>query len=208
MTAPVLTLALAAPLNVVLNYLLVWGPDSIRLGFIGAPLATAISMNAMFLVSIAYAIFFVPRDAWGGFSWDMFRDLGLNVKLGLAGTAMVASEWVAWELIGLASSFLGPTALAAQSVLLTSASAFYQIPYSLSVAAAVRVGSKCRLTSSSCISMTHFCARLLRRSSRRTKTAHGQSYLTCDALSRYRYRRRQLRHACSITAQMGQAVFV
>jgi MATE family multidrug resistance protein len=30
----------------VLNYLLVWGPKSIRLGFIGAPLATAISFNA------------------------------------------------------------------------------------------------------------------------------------------------------------------
>lgn len=64
---------------------------------------------------------------------------------------------------GLASSFLGPEVLAAQSILrafpiviplrkvilrvtidiaVTSASLFYQIPYSLSVAGAVRVGSK------------------------------------------------------------------
>lgn len=48
---------------------------------------------------------------------------------------------------GLASSFLGPTALAAQSVLLTSASLTYQVPYSLAVAAAVRAGSKSSLRS-------------------------------------------------------------
>lgn len=54
---------------------------------------------------------------------------------------MTASEWWSWEIIGLASSFLGPEALAAQSVLLTSASLFYQVPYALSVAGAVRVGN-------------------------------------------------------------------
>ncbi|KAK4052808.1 ethionine resistance protein [Microbotryomycetes sp. JL201] len=141
MVAPVITLAVAAPLNVILNYLLVWGPEPLRLGFIGAPIASALSMHCMFLTSIVYAVWFAPRDAWGGFSKDIFRNLGLNIKLGLAGTAMVASEWWCWEVVGLASSFLGPTALAAQSVLLTSASLFYQIPYSLSVAAAVRVGN-------------------------------------------------------------------
>lgn len=141
MLVPVITLIVAAPLNVLLNYLLVWGPGPIRLGFIGAPLATAISMNTMAVTSIVYAYLFAPRDAWGGFSMAIFHDLGENFKLGLAGTAMVASEWWCWEIVGLASSFLGPRALAAQSVLLTSASLTYQIPYSLAVAAAVRVGS-------------------------------------------------------------------
>ncbi|KAM0746448.1 MATE efflux family protein [Meredithblackwellia eburnea MCA 4105] len=141
MLAPVITLIVAAPLNVVLNYLLVWGPDSVRLGFIGAPLATAISMTSMFLVSIFYSIFYAPRDAWGGFSLEVFRNWGINTRLGLAGTAMVASEWWCWEIVGLGSSFLGPESLAAQSILLTSASLFYQIPYALSVAGAVRVGN-------------------------------------------------------------------
>jgi MATE family multidrug resistance protein len=72
---------------------------------------------------------------------EIFTDLSENIKLGLAGTAMTASEWWSWEIIGLASSFLGPEALAAQSVLTTSASFFYQVPYALSVAAAVRVGN-------------------------------------------------------------------
>jgi MATE family multidrug resistance protein len=47
MTAPTIVLLVTAPMNALLNYLLVWGPDSIRLGFVGAPLATAISMNTM-----------------------------------------------------------------------------------------------------------------------------------------------------------------
>ena len=34
-----------APLNLGLNYLLVWGPPAVRLGFIGAPLTTSISFN-------------------------------------------------------------------------------------------------------------------------------------------------------------------
>lgn len=37
--------AVVAPINLGVNYLLVWGPDPIRLGFIGAPLTTAISYN-------------------------------------------------------------------------------------------------------------------------------------------------------------------
>ena len=143
MFAPTLALFVAAPLNVFLNWLFVWGPvDSIRLGFAGAPLSTAISMNVMFLVSLLYAVFRAPRNAWGGLSMAVFEDLGVNIRLGLAGYCLVGSEWLSWEAVGLASSFLGPTVLASQSVLLTSASLFYQIPYSLSVAAAVRTGSQ------------------------------------------------------------------
>jgi MATE family multidrug resistance protein len=41
--APTLVLLFVSPLNALLNWLLVWGPDSIRLGFIGAPIASVIS---------------------------------------------------------------------------------------------------------------------------------------------------------------------
>ncbi|GAA5902694.1 hypothetical protein JCM6882_004044 [Rhodosporidiobolus microsporus] len=142
MTAPVVALVVAAPINLVLNYFLVWGPiDALRLGFIGAPIATVVSINVMLVVLVVYSVWHAPRDAWGGWNAHVMQDLGLNVKLGLAGVAMVGSEWWSWELVGLATSFLGPTALAAQSVLLTSASAFYQFQYALSVAAAVRIGN-------------------------------------------------------------------
>lgn len=95
MVAPVLALLVAAPVNLVLNWLLVWGPvDWLRLGFVGAPLASALSMHIMvssrsvplllapwlgrltdsraslqFLVSLVYAIVVAPRTAWGGLTW-------------------------------------------------------------------------------------------------------------------------------------------
>lgn len=47
MHAPTIVLFVASPFNVVANYLLVWGPDKIRLGFIGAPIASAASMWLM-----------------------------------------------------------------------------------------------------------------------------------------------------------------
>ncbi|BGP10846.1 ethionine resistance protein [Rhodotorula toruloides] len=142
MVAPVLALIAAAPINILLNWILVVGPfDSLRLGFIGAPIATTISINVMFLVMLVYSILRAPREAWSGFTRETFTGFGLNIRLGLAGIGMVGSEWWSWEIVGLATSFLGPTALAAQSVLLTSASLFYQYQYALSVAAAVRIGN-------------------------------------------------------------------
>lgn len=43
MSASTVVLLFVSPLNALMNYLLVWGPESIRLGFVGAPLASAIS---------------------------------------------------------------------------------------------------------------------------------------------------------------------
>ncbi len=135
---PTRIIMVVAPFNALLNYLLVWGPEPIRLGFIGAPLATAISFNLISLLSIIYGIFFVPKTAWYPLSRRMFTGLGVVVQLGISGAGQVASEWWAWELVALAASLLGPSALATQSVLLVSSSTTYQAPYALSVATSVR----------------------------------------------------------------------
>ena len=47
MIVPTISLIIASPINIFLNWLLVWGPDRFRLGFIGAPVSTAISFNIM-----------------------------------------------------------------------------------------------------------------------------------------------------------------
>ncbi|KAG6831475.1 hypothetical protein H0H92_010384 [Tricholoma furcatifolium] len=138
---PTQIILIVAPTNVVLNYLLVWGPPSIRLGFIGAPIATAISFNLVSLLSLIYGILYVPRTAWYPLSRRMFTSLGVLVHLGLAGVGQTASEWWAWELVALAASLLGPTALATQSILLSSASTTFQAPFALSVATSVRIGN-------------------------------------------------------------------
>ncbi|THV07085.1 MATE efflux family protein [Dendrothele bispora CBS 962.96] len=215
-TVPTRIIFIAAPVNAVLNYILVWGPGRLevfRLGFIGAPLATAISFNLVSLMSLGYGIWIerdirrrqkeilealqnsedsedlrseegdangrgssrpsgygatadsnehgnqnrnslnrdsdvavtkkiqLPKSAWYPFSLRSFTSLGPLVELGLGGVGQTASEWWAWELIGLAAALLGPTFLAAQSVLLVSASATYQAPFALGVGCSVRIGN-------------------------------------------------------------------
>ncbi|OJA16522.1 hypothetical protein AZE42_00654 [Rhizopogon vesiculosus] len=130
-----------APVNILLNYLLVWGPEPIRLGFIGAPIATSVSYNLVSIASVVYGIFFVEKTAWHPLSRRCFTSLGLLVQLGLGGVGQVASEWWSWELIGLAASLLGPVALATQSVLLATSSSTFQAPFALGVATSVRIGN-------------------------------------------------------------------
>ncbi|GJJ08326.1 hypothetical protein Clacol_002537 [Clathrus columnatus] len=140
-TVPTRIVMITAPINALLNYLLVWGPEPIRFGFIGAPLASVLSFNLMALLNALYGLYWIPRTAWHPFTSRSFKELGVIVQLGLAGVGQTASEWWSWELIALAASFLGSTVLAAQSILLTSASTSYQAPFALSVATAVRVGN-------------------------------------------------------------------
>ncbi|KAL1717095.1 mate-domain-containing protein, partial [Schizophyllum commune] len=120
---------------------LVLGPDWIRLGFIGAPIATAVSINLVSVLSIIYGVCFAPRTAWHPITRRSFTGLGVLVSLGLAGVGQTASEWWAWELVALAASLLGPVALATQSILLVSSSTTFQAPFALSVATAVRIGN-------------------------------------------------------------------
>lgn len=139
--APTRIVVAVAPINILLNYLLVWGPDPIRLGFIGAPIATSVSYNLVSVASVIYGVFFVEKTAWHPLSTRCFTSLGLLVQLGLGGVGQVASEWWSWELIGLAASFLGSTALATQSVLLSTCSSTFQAPFALGVATSVRIGN-------------------------------------------------------------------
>ncbi|KAM0755371.1 multidrug/Oligosaccharidyl-lipid/Polysaccharide flippase [Meredithblackwellia eburnea MCA 4105] len=137
----VVTLLISAVLNAVLNWVLVWGPEPVRLGFVGAPMSTVVSMNMMCVITLIYSAYFSTHEAWGGLSMDIFTDLGENLTLGVAGTAMVASEWWCWEIFSLASSYLGPTTLAAQSVLVSTQGFMFQPQYALSVAVSIRVGN-------------------------------------------------------------------
>ncbi|CDH50029.1 mate efflux family protein [Lichtheimia corymbifera JMRC:FSU:9682] len=140
MKASTYVLMIASPINFGLNYMLVhWKPISI--GFIGAPLATAFSYWLMLALLIGYIWKFRGAEAWGGWSMDAFKDWWPFIKLAVPGVLMVCSEWWAFELAALAASYLGTVDLAAQSILLTSASATYTIPYGISVAASTRVGN-------------------------------------------------------------------
>ncbi|KAG6914724.1 hypothetical protein DXG01_015754 [Tephrocybe rancida] len=134
-------ICIVAPVNVLVNYLLVWGPESIRLGFIGAPIASALSIWLISATALVHGAYLVPRTAWHPLSMKMFTNLGLLMRLGLSGIGQLASEWWAWELVALAASFFGPTALAAQSILLSTSAMIFQLGYSIANATSIRIGN-------------------------------------------------------------------
>lgn len=142
MHAPTVVLFVVSPLNALANYLLVWGPKWMRFGFLGAPLASAISMWLMAILCCLQCSL-VAGHTWSGWSWRAWDLDGLKkcASLGLAGLLGLATEWWAWEIVGLVTAALGTAALAAQSVLLITSSVTYQLPYGAAVAASVRVGN-------------------------------------------------------------------
>jgi MATE family multidrug resistance protein len=81
------------------------------------------------------------RECWGGFSFAAFRNWGPMVGLATSGLIMLVAEWLAFELLTLAASYLSGAHLAAQSVLSTIAGLTYQLPFAVSVAASTRIAN-------------------------------------------------------------------
>ncbi|CAE6457618.1 unnamed protein product [Rhizoctonia solani] len=138
---PTVIMAVIAPINALLCWLFVWGPGPVNIGFIGAPIASSLAFNLMAVVSLVYARWFIPDTALHPINRQSFQEIGKLFRLGISGVGQIASEWWSWEFVALAASQLGPTSLAAQSVLLTSCSTAFQTPYSLGMATTVRVGN-------------------------------------------------------------------
>ncbi|KAG6888807.1 hypothetical protein C0995_005827 [Termitomyces sp. Mi166 len=132
---------IAAPFNMLINYLLVWGPPPIRLGFIGAPIASALTLHLISLTSLIHGTYLIPRTAWHPLTMKMLTHLGILVRLGLSGVGQLATEWWAWELVALAASFFGPTALAAQSILISTSAMVFQLGYAIANATSIRIGN-------------------------------------------------------------------
>ncbi|CAJ0844468.1 6482_t:CDS:2 [Entrophospora sp. SA101] len=140
MKASTYVLIICSPINIILNYALVWYPP-VSLGFIGAPFATSITYWLMLILIIIYIKYFNGYQVWGGWTYMAFHDWLPFLKLALPGVIMVCAEWWAFELAALAAGYLGSIALAAQSIVLTTACLFYQIPFGIAVSSSNRVGN-------------------------------------------------------------------
>lgn len=135
-------LLICAPLNALLNYLLVW---KFQLGYIGAPIAITVNYWLMPLGLLIYVFFFDPQvlKCWPK---DMkieqaFQNWSKMVKLALPGVIMVEAEFLGFEIVTLMASKLGTTELASQSVVCSIAALAYQVPFSVSIATATRVAN-------------------------------------------------------------------
>lgn len=131
-------LLIAAPFNIFVNWLLVW---KLEYGFIGAPIAVAITENLLPILLFLYIRFVDGRQCWGGFSRRAFSNWWVMIKLALPGMIMIEAEWLAFEFMTLFASRFGSEYLAAQSVLGTLTSISYQIPFPMSIAASTRVAN-------------------------------------------------------------------
>ncbi|KAI9043906.1 MATE family efflux transporter [Aspergillus affinis] len=137
-SASLYVLLICAPVNAFMNWLFVW---KFNWGFVGAPIAVAITDNLMPLFLFLYVYFVAGGECWNGFTYRAFRNWGPMVRLALPGLLMVEAECLAFEILTLGSSYLGTTPLAAQSVLSTISSITFQIPFPLSISGSTRVAN-------------------------------------------------------------------
>ncbi|KAK7187669.1 hypothetical protein DPSP01_004505 [Paraphaeosphaeria sporulosa] len=131
-------LLFCAPLNALMNYIFVW---RLEWGFVGAPIAVAITENIMPLMLFCYVRFVDGYQCWGGFDRRALKNWGPMIRLAIPGLIMVLAEFLAFEILTLSSSWLGPTTLAAQSVLGSVTGITFQIPFPMSVAASTRIAN-------------------------------------------------------------------
>ena len=139
-SASLYVLLFCAPLNAFMNWLFVWKFDW---GFVGAPIAVAITDNLLPIGLFIYVRFFSKNgmSCWNGFSKKAWHNWGPMVKLALPGVIMIEAEVLAFEILTFAASYFGQRPLAAQSVLATLTSLTFQIPFPLSIAGSTRVAN-------------------------------------------------------------------
>lgn len=137
-SATMYVLLICAPLNALMNYIFVW---QLKWGFIGAPIAVAITENLMPVLLFLYVRYVDGYQCWGGFDRRALKNWMPMIKLALPGLIMVLAEFMAFEILTLSASWLGATPLAAQSVLGSITGITFQIPFPISVAASTRIAN-------------------------------------------------------------------
>lgn len=134
-------LLFCAPLNALLNYVLVWNKH-IGLGFVGAPLLVVITDWVMCFMLLGYTFYVDGYQCWPR-QLLTHRSFFLNwqkmINLSVPGVLMVEAEWLAFEIITFTASTFGTEVLAAQLIVSTTCVLLYQVPFALSIAASTRI---------------------------------------------------------------------
>jgi MATE family multidrug resistance protein len=140
-TAGLYVLIACIPMNIMLNWLFVFEFD---MRIAGAALAAGVTNAVRPVFLLGYAIF-INRETlqcWpSSLKWrTLFTNWKPMVSLAVPGAIMTLSEWMAFEILTFATSYVGTEALAAQTFLATSAIVVWHLPFAASVVTSTRLG--------------------------------------------------------------------
>ena len=111
------------------------------MGFIGAPIAVAITDTLLPLLLFLYVYYVNGLECWGGFSSAAFYNWAPMIRLALPGLVMILAEFLSFEILTLAAAHLSTTHLAAQSLLSTLCTLAFHLPFPISIAASTRIAT-------------------------------------------------------------------
>lgn len=138
--AGLVVLILCVPISAALNYLFVFYLQW-RVG--GAAMAAAL-VNAVRPFLLAGYVFLVDRGSLQCWPTALDKQLlsgwGDMVRLSIPGALMTLSEWLSFEILTFATSYVSTAELAAQTFLSVTIILVWHIPFSTSVAASTRIG--------------------------------------------------------------------
>ena len=141
---PMLILLGSVALNVVLNWILIYGNlGAPAMGLTGAGLATLLSRIAALAVVIAYILRArrfagaLPESWKLPLQWNRARSL---LRIGLPGAGQLLLEVSAFTVATIMIGWLGAEALAAHQIALTCASTSFMFPLGIGMATTIRIG--------------------------------------------------------------------
>ena len=144
-TRPSMILGLGGlALNIPLNYIFIYGKLGVpAMGGVGCGWATGLVMICMFLGMlwwVKWAPFYQPSKVFSHFEWPQWSVLKRLLAVGLPIGIAVFAESSIFAVIALLIGGLGATVVAGHQIALNFSSMVFMIPYSLGMAATVRVG--------------------------------------------------------------------
>lgn len=139
--AGLMVLVACLPLNIFLNWLLVFHLD---LRIAGAALAAAITNAVRPAMLIFYARYISPESlqCWPKSlkTKQLFENWGPLIRFAIPGVVMTLAEWMAFEILTFATSYVSNPALAAQTFLTQCVNIVWHFAFSASVVASTRIG--------------------------------------------------------------------
>jgi MATE family multidrug resistance protein len=93
------------------------------------------------ILLLIYVVNTDAKECWPGFTWAAFRNWGPMLRLALPGLVMIMAEFLAFEILTLASANFSATHLGANTVLQSLSVMTYQLPFPLSIAGSTRVAN-------------------------------------------------------------------